>query len=217
MRWDDFAATRKRMVIEQIIPRSINDRATLAALEEVPRHLFVPLESQLEAYSDTPLPIGEGQTISQPYIVALMTQAAELNSTSVVLEIGTGSGYSAAILSRIVKEVYTIERKKGLADKAAETLKELGYENVHVKVDDGTLGWPEKGPFDAIIVTAAAPSVPTLYSSQLKLNGRIIIPVGDTSSQHLLRLRKHSDEHFSREILEFVRFVPLIGKNGWQE
>jgi protein-L-isoaspartate(D-aspartate) O-methyltransferase len=213
----DFEEARRRMVQEQLIPRSIRDPATIAAMSTVPRHLFVPPEAQLRAYYDGPIPIKEGQTISQPYIVALMTQAAELGPDSIALEIGTGSGYAAAVLSRIAREIYTIERIPSLAKQAEELLKHLGYHNVQVKIDDGTLGWPEKGPFDAIIVTAAAPKVPTAYLDQLKLAGRLIIPVGDTFSQELLRLRKTGDHAYSQEILEYVRFVPLIGKEGWQE
>lgn len=205
------------MVREQLVPRGIRDAATLAAMETVPRHLFVPSDARSYAYSDGPLPIGEGQTISQPYIVALMTQAAELTPASIVLEIGTGSGYAAAVLSRIAQEVYTIERLPHLAERAEATLKEIEYQNVHIKVDDGTLGWAEKGPFDAIIVTAGAPTVPAAYVEQLKPSGRIIIPVGDSFAQHLLRLRKTKDNLYTQEILEYVRFVPLIGKNGWNK
>ena len=161
-------AERERMVARQIRPRGIDDQATLNAMLEVPRHLFVPSALRSAAYEDGPLPIGEGQTISQPYIVALMTQAAELDRESVVLEIGTGSGYGAAVLSRLAKEVYTVERIPALAIQAEKVLKECGYDNVHVKVENGTLGWPDKGPYDAILVTAGAPFVPEPFSSQLK-------------------------------------------------
>jgi protein-L-isoaspartate(D-aspartate) O-methyltransferase len=212
----NFSKDRERMVQEQIIRRRISDPATLASMRQVPRDVFVPSTLRQYAYDDGPLPIGEGQTISQPYIVALMTQAAELNASSIVLEIGTGSGYAAAILSRIAKEVYTIERIRSLAEVAQHRFLELDYKNVHVKVGDGSLGWPEKGPFDAIIVTAGAPVVPASFLSQLKVGGRVIIPVGNTFTQELLRLRKTEQNTYLQEILELVRFVPLIGKQGWE-
>lgn len=207
-------AQREAMVEHQIKRRGVNDPATLKAMLEVPRHLFVPPDLQKFAYEDSPLPIGQGQTISQPYIVALMTQAAELAPDAAVLEIGTGSGYAAAVLSRIVAKVYTIERLEPLALQAETQLKELGYDNVIVKAGDGTLGWPEAAPFDAIIVTAGAPVVPASFLSQLKEGGKVIIPVGDALSQQLLRLRKNKGQ-FQREMLEHVRFVPLIGEQGW--
>ena len=207
---------RKRMVDEQIKPRGIHDSATIKSMLEVPRHAFVPVELLPMAYNDGPLPIGDGQTISQPYIVALMTQAAELKPDSSVLDIGTGSGYAAAVLSRIVKEVCTIERIGSLSQNAEAKFKELGYSNIHTKVGDGTLGWSEKAPFDAIIVTAGAPVIPESLLGQLKVGGRLIIPVGDAFSQQLLRYRKGADNKFTREILEYVRFVPLIGKEGWE-
>ncbi len=214
----DDAVKRKAMVEEQLRRRSIKDEAVLKAMLEVPRHAFVPEKMRHYAYEDGPLPVGFGQTISQPYIVALMTQAAEVNPQSTVLEIGTGSGYQAAILSRIAKEVYTIERIKPLADHAEAVIRELKYDNVHIKFGDGTLGWPEKGPYDAIVVTAGAPIIPESFMSQLKPGGRVIIPVGDAISQELWRLRKQTATNtYSRELLEFVRFVPLIGKEGWKE
>ena len=212
-----FADDLKKMVEQQIRRRGVKDPATLKAMLEVPRHAFVPVSSQIYAYADAPLPIGQGQTISQPYIVALMTEAAELTPDASVLEIGTGSGYAAAILSRMVNEVYTIERIASLASKAEEIFKNLQYQNIQVKVGDGTLGWKEKAPFDAILVTAGAPVVPESFLDQLKLSGRVIIPVGDAISQQLIRLRKTPENTYTREILESVRFVPLIGEQGWKE
>lgn len=206
---------RLRMVQEQLIPRKIVDPSTLSAMQAVPRHEFVPIALQNSAYEDGPLPIGEGQTISQPYIVALMTQSAELTADSKVLEIGTGSGYQAAILSLIAKEIYSIERVPLLAEHAEKVLKRLHYQNVHLKVGDGSLGWSEMAPFDAILVTAGAPVVPQSLLSQLVENGRLIIPVGDEFGQRLLRYRKGTGGQFVIEPLEYVRFVPLIGQEGW--
>lgn len=214
---DDDLEQRLHMVNSQIVSRGIKDPATLSSIREVPRHLFVPETIKHSAYDDSPLPIGYGQTISQPYIVALMTTAAQLTPDATVLDIGTGSGYAAAILSRIVKKVCTIERIPELAEQAQERFQQLGYSNIFVKTGDGTLGWPEEGPFDAIIVTAGAPVIPESFYNQLKEGGRIIIPVGDAYTQQLLRLRKQFDGKFSREMLEFVRFVPLIGEQGWSK
>lgn len=212
---DPFEAERNAMVEQQIRRRGVKDPATLQAMREVPRHLFVPPEMQKYAYTDGPLPIGDGQTISQPYIVALMTEAAELTLDATVLDIGTGSGYAAAVLSRIVNLVYSMERLPDLAQKADQLLKLLGYTNISVKTGDGTLGWPEVAPFDAVIVTAGAPVIPESFHDQLKEGGRLIIPVGDSMSQELLRLRK-TPKGYSREMIEHVRFVPLIGKQGWE-
>lgn len=206
---------RRQMVSEQLQRRGVKDPATLKSMLEVPRERFVPPTIRSMAYEDGPLPIGEGQTISQPYIVALMTQAAELTPDSTVLDIGTGSGYAAAVLSRIVKEVYTIERIASLSQNAQKVFQELGYTNITAKVGDGTLGWPEKAPFDAIIVTAGAPVTPDSLLAQLKTGGRLIIPVGDSLSQQLFRFWKHEEGHFTKEILDYVRFVPLIGEEGW--
>ncbi len=203
------------MVEQQIAKRGIKDPATLKSMRTVPRHLFVPDHLRESAYEDRPLPIAAGQTISQPYIVGLMTEAAELKSDIDVLEIGTGSGYAAAVLSRIVKEVYTVERIPELAEKAEAAFKEAGYDNIHVKVANGTLGWPEHGPYDAILVTAGAPTAPESLIDQLKIGGRLVIPVGDSVSQQLVRYRKNVDGSLDQEILEYVRFVPLIGEEGW--
>lgn len=213
---DDFDKLRQKMVELQIQRRGVKDPLTLKSMLQVPRHLFVPHFLVGEAYEDGPLPIGEGQTISQPYIVALMTEAAEVKQDAIVLEIGTGSGYAAAILSRIASKVYTVERIESLGETAKKRFNELGYDNIEVKIGDGTLGWPEKGPFDVIVVTAGAPIVPSSLVSQLKDQGRLIIPVGDSISQSLLRIRKMPGGKTTQEILEAVRFVPLIGKEGWE-
>jgi protein-L-isoaspartate(D-aspartate) O-methyltransferase len=213
----DFTKLRHELVDQKIKRRGgIKDPATLAAMRTVPRHEFVPPQIQAMAYLDSPLPIGEGQTISQPYIVALMTQLAELEPDSIVLDIGTGSGYAAAILSRIAQKIYTIERLPMLTENAQTIFKKLGYSNIECKVGDGTIGWKEKGPFDAIIVTAGAPVIPETLLMQLKIGGRLIIPVGDAFSQELFRIRNLGEDKHSREIIEAVRFVPLIGEEGWK-
>jgi protein-L-isoaspartate(D-aspartate) O-methyltransferase len=205
-----FDERRARMVDDQIRGRGVKDPRVLAAMARVPRHRFVP-DSQVEsAYEDTPLPIGEGQTISQPYIVAYMTEALALAPTARVLEIGTGSGYQAAILAELVSEVYTIEIVPALAARAARTLKELGYTRVQTREGDGYLGWPERAPFDAIIVTAAPDHVPQPLIDQVRVGGRLVIPVG-RGSQDLLVYEKRADG--LREITRLpVRFVPLTRK-----
>jgi protein-L-isoaspartate(D-aspartate) O-methyltransferase len=213
----DDHVLRHKMIEEQIKRRGVKDPATLKAMNLVPRHEFVPSLLKDSAYDDTPLPIGLGQTISQPYIVALMTQSAELKPEESVLEIGTGSGYAAAVLSRIVNQVFTVERIEDLTKRAKSRYQELGYHNIEVKSGDGTLGWKEKGPFDAIIVTAGAPIIPKSLVEQLKPGGRLIIPVGDTFSQKLLRIRKGKDGKITEETVEYVRFVPLIGEEGWKQ
>jgi protein-L-isoaspartate(D-aspartate) O-methyltransferase len=212
---EDFAAKRNQMVEKQILGRGIKDPATIKSLLAIPREEFVPLALRSHAYDDSPLPIGEGQTISQPYIVALMTSSIQLNPYDTILEIGTGSGYQAAVLSRIVKKVYTIERIPELGEHAQSLFQQLALSNIEVKIGDGTLGWKEKGPFDAIIVTAGAPQVPQYLKDQVKVGGRIVIPVGDTLSQRLLLLQKVSEQEWKEQVLEFVRFVPLIGDQGW--
>lgn len=209
------ANARQSMIEQQLMPRGVVDPLTLQGMSTVPRHSFVPEELIRYAYEDGPLAIGYSQTISQPYIVAEMTQAAELNHDSVVLEIGTGSGYGAAVLSRICKEVYTVERIPELVERARACLAKLDYQNVYVKRDDGTLGWAGKGPFDAILVTAGAPDIPEALMVQLKVGGRLIIPVGDHYSQELVRMRKIDEQTANREPLGAVRFVPLIGEQGW--
>lgn len=207
---------RLRMVKEQIEQRGIRDPRVLQAMREVPRHLFVPEEEQPYAYEDCPLPIGFGQTISQPYMVAIMTALLELRGDEKVLEVGTGSGYQAAILSRIAREVHTIERHQALAQKAGERLQALGYTNVQVHVGDGSLGIPEEAPFQGIIVTAAAPKVPTPLLEQLSMNAYLVIPVGGPGGQELMRWQK-TPAGFEPEELFPVAFVPLRGKEGWKE
>jgi len=204
------------MVEEQLIRRGIVNERVLEAMRQVPRHLFVPEDLRHLAYRDSPLPIGEGQTISQPYIVALMTQALELRGSEKVLEVGTGSGYQAAILSLLAREVYTVERIPSLARRAERVLARLGYKNVRVKVGNGSLGWPEHAPYEAIIVTAATEQVPPPLREQLADGGRLVAPVGGRWSQTLIRLRRRGDR-FIREHLTTVVFVPLVGEYGWRE
>lgn len=203
------------MVRDQLVPRGINDLKVLAAMRTVPRHLFVEEPLWGEAYNDYPVPIGERQTISQPYIVALMTQALELKGQEKVLEIGTGSGYQTAILAELSKKVFSIERVRPLYQKARRVIDKLKYFNVVIKVNDGTQGWPEESPFDAIMVTAAAPDIPAPLLEQLALNGRLVIPVGDRYSQALKKIIK-TEDGFQEEDLGGVRFVSLIGEHGWK-
>ena len=189
----------------------------LDALRTVPREAFLPEPLQEFAYEDSPLPIAEGQTISQPYIVALMTEALELKGGEDVLEIGTGSGYAAAVLSRIARNVYTVERIGQLAEKAAAVLSKLGYANVHVLHADGTRGWPDHAPYDAIVVAAGGPEVPESLKAQLKIGGRLVIPVGiDRRVQELLRVTRVSQHEYKTEDIADVRFVPLVGEEGWE-
>jgi protein-L-isoaspartate(D-aspartate) O-methyltransferase len=205
-----YTEYRHRMVETQIERRHITDRQVLEAMRTVPRHLFVPKEYRSEAYRDGPLPIGKGQTISQPYIVAIMTELLALDSTSKVLEIGTGSGYQAAVLAEISDSVYTIEIIPELAQQADRLLDSLGYVDIHVRAGDGYVGWPEAAPFDAIIVTAAAPRIPEPLVEQLKTGGRMVIPVGDFS-QELMLLTKSGDGVVEKSIIP-VRFVPMTGE-----
>jgi len=182
----------------------------------MPREAFVPERLAELAYDDTPLPIGEEQTISQPYVVALMAEALELGPADKVLEIGAGSGYAAAVLSRIAREVWAIERHESLAHQARPRMERLGYSNVHILHGDGTLGWPEQAPFDAIAVAAGGPEVPPALLDQLAVGGRLVIPIGpDPRTQSLVRIRRLADGTFAREDLGAVRFVPLIGAQGW--
>lgn len=211
---DSYAALREHMVDQQIEARGVGDPRVLAAMRKVPRHLFIPRHLWDQAYNDYPLPIGEDQTISQPYIVALMTELLEIKETDRVLEIGTGSGYQAAILAELAAAVYSIDRVGGLADQARLVLDSLGYNNVKIRVGDGTLGWPEEMPFDAIIVTAGAPKVPRPLTEQLALGGRLVIPVGDMWSQTLTCVRK-AESGLKFEYHGGCRFVRLIGKYGW--
>ncbi|MHB2150792.1 protein-L-isoaspartate(D-aspartate) O-methyltransferase [Calditrichota bacterium LG25] len=207
---DYYAKLRKQMVEQQIIARGVKDPAVIRAMESVPRHLFVPESEMAYAYLDEPRPIGHGQTISQPYIVAFMTEQLHLKPTDCVLEIGTGSGYQAAVLAEIVDSVYTIEIVPELARIARERLQELGYDNVQVKQGDGYNGWPEKAPFDAIIVTAAPPNIPPPLLEQLKIGGIMVLPVGEYV-QELVVVQK-SDEGISMRNVLPVRFVPMTGK-----
>jgi protein-L-isoaspartate(D-aspartate) O-methyltransferase len=214
----DFETLREEMVNRQIAARGVRDPRVLEALRTVPRETFVPERLAEFAYDDTPLPIGEEQTISQPFIVALMAEALEIRPTDKVLEIGAGSGYAAAVLSRIGREVWTIERHETLAREARERMARLGYANVQVVQGDGTLGWPEYAPYDAIVVAAGGPSVPPALLDQLAPGGRLVIPIGpDPRTQSLLRVRRRPDGTLVREDLGGVRFVPLIGAQGWQE
>jgi protein-L-isoaspartate(D-aspartate) O-methyltransferase len=209
-------AARERMVERQIANRGVRDATVLAAMRKVPRELFVPADVRSFAYDDEPLPIGEGQTISQPYIVAAMIEAARPKTPDRVLEIGTGSGYSAAVLASVVADVYTIERLPRLADAARQRLAELGYSNVHVRTANGTLGWPEHAPFDVIIVTASGPIVPPSLMDQLAIGGRLVMPIGDSAlGQRLIRVTRRGANDYRREELEGVAFVPLIGREGW--
>jgi protein-L-isoaspartate(D-aspartate) O-methyltransferase len=206
----DFARAREAMVAQQIESRGIRDAATLAAMRKVERHRFVPEAQRAQAYDDHPLPIGHGQTISQPYIVAFMTEAAGLEAGETVLEIGTGSGYQAAVLAEIAARVYSIEIVAPLAEASAALLKRLGYANVSVRAGDGYLGWPEAAPFDAILVTAAAPRIPEPLKQQLKDGGRMVLPLGD-DWQELVVVTRRGERFEERRVLP-VRFVPMTGK-----
>jgi len=212
----DFAIARERMVADQLRARGITDPRVLTAMGRVPRHRFVEEALAARAYGDYPLPIGEKQTISQPYMVALMTQALELVGGERVLEVGTGSGYQTAILAELATKVYSVERIRGLADRARAILEELGYYNVLIRVGDGTLGWREEGPFDAVLVTAAAPEVPAPLVEQLKAGGRLVIPVGGSTAQVLKCLVKEPDGLVRESELVGCVFVKLVGEQGWQ-
>lgn len=209
---------REQMVARQIEGRGLRDPAILAAMREVPREAFVSERHRQFAYDDGPLPILEGQTISQPYVVALMIQMLYLKPEDRVLEIGTGSGYAAAILSRIASEVHTVERVESLVQYAQQNLAAVGYENVHVHHGDGTLGWPEYAPYNAIIVAAGGPQVPQALKDQLAVGGRLVMPVGsEQRAQRLVRLTRLDEDEYEQETLSHVRFVPLIGEQGWEK
>lgn len=205
---------RERMVEEQLIPRGISDPPVLETLKKVERHKFVPKEFLASAYGDHPLPIGNGQTISQPYIVALMTEALRLTGKEKVLEIGTGSGYQAAILAELSVKVYSVERIPLLAERARKKLAELGYKNIEIDVRDGSLGWDEYAPYDVIIVTASCPGRPRALLTQLAEGGRLIAPIGGAFGQVLTLLERRGNSITSQEICGCV-FVPLVGKEGW--
>lgn len=213
---DSFKPLREAMVKNQIERRGVRDANVLTAFRTVPRHKFVPDALIANAYDDSPLPIGLAQTISQPYIVALMTAAAEIKPHDRLLEIGTGSGYQAAICSQLAEKVFTVERLRELGDEASQRFKDLGYRNIEVLVGDGSVGWQAKAPFDVILVTAGAPVVPASLIAQLAEGGRLILPVGEYQAQQLLRIRKEKSG-MTQEILESVRFVPLIGQEGWEK
>jgi protein-L-isoaspartate(D-aspartate) O-methyltransferase len=212
----EYQTARRSMIETQIHRRGVNDAAVLAAMSAVPRHEFVPAEFRRRAYEDAPLPIGDGQTISQPYIVAAMTAALGLKGTERVLEIGAGCGYQAAVLASLAREVITIEYRGELATAAAERLARLGYANVHVHCGDGTLGLPELAPFHAILVAAGAPRPPGPLLAQLAGGGRIIVPVGSIENQELHLIERTGDT-FRTTVLEPCRFVPLVGAHGWKE
>ncbi len=211
----DFTSARKSMVDYQLRDRGIQDPNVLSAMEKVPRHLFVPEEFQEHAYEDHPLSIGYGQTISQPYMVGIMTELLELNKTDKVLEIGTGSGYQTAILAEIAEYVVSIERIKQLADDAENRLKNLGYTNIKIICGDGSRGYPPEAPYDAIIVTAGSPEVPESLKKQLNEGGRLVIPVGGTSLQVLLKITRMGNEYTIEKHTSCI-FVPLIGSEGWK-
>lgn len=204
------------MIESQIAGRGVRDPLVLEAMRKVPRERFVATGLSAFAYEDTPLPIGEKQTISQPYIVARMIEAAEVKPGDRVLEVGTGTGYAAAVVSRFAGSVHTIERYRSLSDEARRHFTELGYSNIEVRAGDGTMGWPEAAPFDAILVAAASPEVPQPLKNQLVVGGRLVIPVGE-AEQSLLKITRRSDDDFLEENLGLVRFVPLIGERGWRE
>jgi protein-L-isoaspartate(D-aspartate) O-methyltransferase len=214
----DFASLRRRMVDTQLVARGIRAPAVLRAMASVPRERFVPDLDAPDAYEDSAMPIGHAQTISQPYVVALMLEALSPESVDRVLEIGTGSGYGTAVLAEVVAEVYTVERLGTLAEAARTRLAELGYRNVHVLEGDGTLGWPEHAPYDGIVVTAGGPDVPAPLLPQLKIGAHLVVPVGATPrSQDLVRITRRASDEYARESLGAVAFVPLIGNAGWPE
>ena len=212
----NFQKARDRMVEAQLVGRGIRNPRVLEALRRVPRHLFVEEALKEQAYSDYPLPIGDKQTISQPYIVALMSEALELQGDEKILEIGTGSGYQAAVLAELAGRVFSIERFPALAYRANQTLQKLGYQNILIRVADGSLGWPDEAPFDGIMATAGTPRIPQPLVDQLKVGGRLVLPVGDRLSQELV-LVERTAEGIQKTNLGGVRFVDLVGKWGWEE
>jgi protein-L-isoaspartate(D-aspartate) O-methyltransferase len=211
----DYGKERLIMVEEQLRRRGISDRRVLEAMEKIPRHLFVLEDYRDSAYEDRPLPIGEGQTISQPYMVAIMTQSLELEGRERVLEIGTGSGYQTAILAELAQKVFTIERIPALTQRAQKALEDLGYPNISFLSGDGSRGWPEEAPFDAIMVTAGSPDVPPTLKSQLAEGGRLVIPTGPRFTQTLYKLTREGNRFTEEEVTGCV-FVPLVGDYGWK-
>ncbi len=212
----NFKKARERMVEAQVMARGVHDERVLEAMRKVPRHLFVDEALRDQAYNDHPLPIAENQTISQPYIVGLMTESLELKGAEKVLEIGTGSGYQAAVLAELADRVFSIERFPELGYRANSVLRKLGYDNVIIRVGDGSLGWPDDAPFDGIMVTAGTPKIPQPLIDQLVMGGRLIVPVGDRTSQDLILVRR-VPEGIRKTNLGGVRFVNLVGKWGWKE
>jgi protein-L-isoaspartate(D-aspartate) O-methyltransferase len=214
----NFARAREQMVDHQIARRGVCDKSVLEAMQCVPREAFVEPGTEEYAYEDWPLPIGEGQTISQPYIVARMIEAAEIKPGERVLEVGAGSGYAAALLSRIAERVYAVERHRSLGEAARERWSKLGYDNITLRVGDGTRGWPEAAPFDAILVSAGSPAVPQALKAQLVVGGRLVIPVDENArGQTLLKITRRSETDYEKEDLEAVSFVPLVSEQGWSE
>ncbi|MCL5024275.1 MAG: protein-L-isoaspartate(D-aspartate) O-methyltransferase [Nitrospirae bacterium] len=211
-----FQRLREWMVADQLVPRGVKDPRVLRAMEKVPRHLFVDESLQDKAYDDMALPVGESQTISQPYIVAVMTELLELRGGEKVLEIGTGSGYQAAILAELAAEVYTVERIRSLSERAEQTLRYLGYADIHFRVADGTLGWPEAAPFERVLITAGAPEIPEPLAEQLSEGGILVAPVGDRFAQQLIKAKKLQGR-LSKEYHTPCVFVPLVGEHGWKD
>jgi protein-L-isoaspartate(D-aspartate) O-methyltransferase len=210
----DYARAREKMVKEQILDRGIRDPKVIDALTRVPRHLFVPEALVGRAYGDTALPIGEGQTITQPYMVAFMSAALNLQGSEKILEVGTGSGYQAAVLACLAERVCSVERIRGLLERARKALDRIQCHNVVTKLSDGSYGWAEEAPFDAILITAGAPSLPRPLLGQLKVGGTLVIPVGDRNCQRLIRIRKDSEGYGQEDMME-CNFVSLVGEYGW--
>lgn len=212
----DFGYLRDRMVREHIAARGIGDERVLDALREVPRHEFVPVHLRTQAYTDHALPVAGGQTISQPYVVARMTELLGVDSDDSVLEIGTGTGYQTAILAQLARRVYSLERVAELAREAIGRMREMGYDNVKIQVFDGTVGWSDVAPFDRILVTAGAPAAPKPLLDQLAPGGRMVIPEGDRQAQRLVVYEKDAEGEVTRTLHEPVAFVPLVGRHGWE-
>ncbi|MBP8745927.1 MAG: protein-L-isoaspartate(D-aspartate) O-methyltransferase [Syntrophorhabdus sp.] len=215
--FNEYTSKRQKMVETQLIPRGIKDPRVIEAMRKVPRHLFLDEALWPEAYEDHPLPIGEKQTISQPFIVAIMTEALQLKGREKILEVGTGSGYQAAILAELADQVYSIERLPSIAKRARKILDQLKYSNIVITIGDGTLGWKEHSPYDGIIVTAASPYAPNTLLEQLTIGGRLIIPLGDEFTQDLTLYIKETKDNYNKESYGGCRFVKLIGEKGWKE